>query len=137
MKKVTITTTLEKLRAHNACTDGYRKLVKSLGVKYPATKPINLLTILKSNGVDDMCWCFRATTENCDKVARLIAADFAEAVLHLFTKEHPNDDRPAKAIQAARDFANGKIDDTAWTAAWAAVGAVVGAAAGATAGDAA
>ena len=40
---------------------------------------------------------------------RLFAADCAEHVLPIFYKLVPNDDRPAKAIQAARDFAHGHI----------------------------
>jgi hypothetical protein len=57
----------------------------------------------------------------CDKkLLRLFGADCAERVLPIFLKVLPNDDRPAKAIQAARDFANGKIDDAAQAAAWAA-----------------
>jgi hypothetical protein len=57
----------------------------------------------------------------CDKkMLRLFGADCAERVLPIFLKVLPNDDRPAKAIQAARDFANGKIDDAAGLSAWAA-----------------
>jgi hypothetical protein len=52
-----------------------------------------------------------------EKSMRLAAADIAERVLPIFYKEHPNDNRPALAIQAARDFANGKIDDAARAAA--------------------
>ena len=62
--KYKLTTTLTLLKKHNACTDGYRKLLKSLGPKWPQDKPINLLRVLKSNGVQDMCWCFRATAED-------------------------------------------------------------------------
>ena len=40
---------------------------------------------------------------------RLIAADFAERVLPLFEAEYPDDDRPRKAIDAARAFARGEI----------------------------
>jgi hypothetical protein len=53
---------------------------------------------------------------------RLAAADFAERVLPIFEKEHPKDKRPREAIQAARDFALGKINaaarDAARAAAW-------------------
>src|SRR5258706_15389434 len=40
---------------------------------------------------------------------RLFAADCAEHVLHFYTDKHPNDDRPAKAIEAARLYARGQI----------------------------
>ena len=124
--KYRLTTTLNLLRDQGACTDGYRKLLKSLPAKWPEAKPINLLRVLKSNGVQDALWCLCATRENCDKVARLMAADFAESVLHHFTAKYPDDDRPAKAIQAARDFAHGRIGAAAGDAAWAAARAAAG-----------
>ena len=40
---------------------------------------------------------------------RLIAADFAEHVLPLFEAQYPDDDRPRKAIEAARAFARGEM----------------------------
>ena len=46
-----------------------------------------------------------------EKNARLFAADCAEHVLPIFEKQYPNDDRPRKAIYAARDFATGKISE--------------------------
>ena len=131
MKKVVLTTTFELLKNHSACEEGYRKLGKYLGgiTMYGNRTPINLLTILESNGVDDMLWCLRATKENCDKVSRLMAADFAEEVLPIFEKAYPDDKRPRKAIQASRDFANGLISsgereaagEAAGAAAWGAV----------------
>lgn len=64
---------------------------------------------------------------------RLAAADMAERVLPIFLEARPNDNRPALAIQAARDFALGKIDaaarDAAWAAAWDAARDAAGAAA--------
>ena len=91
-------------------------------------KPINLLRILKSNDVQDMLWCLRCTLEDNFKVRLLMSADFAESVLKHFTKYDKNDRRPADAIQAARDLANGKINEAA---------AGVAGAAGVAAGDAA
>ena len=70
---------------------------------------------------------------NIERELRLFAADCAEHVLYIFERECPNDDRPRQAIQAARDFANGKIRDAARDAA----GAAARDAAGAPAGDAA
>ena len=124
MKKVKLTTTLDLLREHQACTEGYRTLVKHIGADYPHDKPINLLTVLDSNGVQDMMWCLRTTQQDCLKQRYLICADMAESVLHLFVAAYPNDDRPAKAVKAARDAAEGKItpeeannaDDAAYAA---------------------
>jgi hypothetical protein len=57
-----------------------------------------------------------------DRTARLFAADCAERVLHLYESEYPGYDRPRAAIQAARDFADGRIGevtrDEAAEAAW-------------------
>jgi len=122
--KTKLTTTLKLLRQHGACTDGYKKLRQSLGAAWPAGKPINLLHILKSNGVQDMMWCLRATEQDCLRERYLICADMAESVLHLFTAQYPADARPALAIQAARDAAAGKIKNAdAATAAHAAANA--------------
>ena len=72
---------------------------------------------------------------------RLFAADCAEHVLCLFESRCPNDDRPRRAIDAARAYARGEIDEAAraaagaaartaaWAAAWAAAGAAESAAA--------
>lgn len=56
------------------------------------------------------------------RTMRLCAADFAEAVLPIFEKEHPNDNRPRLAIQVARDYANGSADSAASSAASSAAG---------------
>jgi hypothetical protein len=76
-----------------------------------------------------------------ERTARLAAADFAEAVLPIYEAKYPNDDRPRKAIEAARAFANGEIDtaarDAARDAAWDAAEAAAWAAARDAARDAA
>jgi len=123
--KVVLTTTRNLLRKNGACKPGYEKLLRHIGRGYPADKPINLLTVLENNGVPDMVWCLRATEQDCLNQRYLICADMAESVLHLFTAEYPKDDRPAKAIQAARDAAERKITpadaaDAAYAAAYAA-----------------
>ena len=108
MKKVTLTTTLELLRQQSACADGYRKLVKSLGVKWPATKKINLLMVLRSNGVDDMLWCLRAAQQDCSKVRVALAASFAKSVLKYYTKAYPTDTRVADCIKTCFLFSEGR-----------------------------
>ena len=64
-----------------------------------------------------------------DKTLRLYAADCAERVVSLYEKDYPTDTRPRKAIQAARDFANGKITAEELIAAYAAAAAAAHAAA--------
>ena len=83
------------------------------------------------------------------RALRHFAADCAERVLPIFEKARPGDDRPRKAIQAARDYAEGRIPPAALAAAGdaaraaaeaaarAAAETAAGAAAEAAAGDAA
>jgi len=109
------------LKKARACADGYQKLLKHLGgVSFDHDAPINILTILESNGVGDALWCLRATSQDCSVVARLIAADFAESVLHIFEKENSSDDRPRKTVEAVRAFALGEVSSDEMAASWAA-----------------
>lgn len=79
-----------------------------------------------------------------DTTLRLFAADCAERALPLFEEAYSDDDRPRKAIEAARQFSHGKIASTAWVAAssaaraaaWAAARAAARAAASSAAWDA-
>jgi len=104
-----LTTTFGLLREASACTTRYEFLRKALSrEEYGDDTAINLLTILETNGLEDALWALRATAQNCDKVARLMAADFAEQALPIWQK-YSDDKRPALAIKAARDFANGLI----------------------------
>ena len=143
MKKIVLVTSLCRLRKFNACSGRYAHLVDKLGPEWGDKDDINLLDILKHNGTDDCLWALYATVKHPEvyRVIRLMAADFAEAVLPIYEKEYPKDDRPRKAIKAARDFANGEITAAAraaaraaW-AAWAAARDAAGAAR-AAAGDA-
>ena len=112
--KVRLTTTFALLKKAGACADRYRHLANTLGgiEAYGKDTPITLAEIIESNGMQDAIWALHACAEDnavVERIARLFAADCAEAVLHLFEKKYPKDDRPRKSIQAARDFANGKI----------------------------
>jgi len=114
---VALTTTLYSLRKHHACESRYWHLVGALGTKWGDKEPINLLTILEHNGARDCLWALCATDQNCDKVARLMAADFAEAVLPIYERHYPGKMQPRVAIQAARDYAHGRIGITVMEAA--------------------
>ena len=123
-------TTLELIRKQNPCEESWLKLLKSLNKTKADSEPLELTYILETLGITDAIWSLRSL-KGKDKEIRLFAADCAESVLHIFEKEHPNDDRPRKAIRAARDYANGLISsqelkaarDAAWDAAWDAWGA--------------
>ena len=101
-------TTLNKIKEHSPCTSGWKKLLNYLGKTQADDEPLELRTILESNGTYDTIWAFRAV-DGKDKEIRLFAADCAELVLPIYEKEYPADNRPRLAIQAARDYANGLI----------------------------
>ena len=122
MQKIRATTTFQKLYDAKACKDRYKHLAKALGgiTKYGRNKPINLLQILKHNGLDDFFWVLNVVSPN--EIFRLMACDFAESVLPIFEKQHPNDTRPRDTIATARRFAIGEATSkelsAAWSAAW-------------------
>ena len=121
IKKLSVRTTLKLLREQSACESGYKKLRKSLPKAYGDNKPINLLRVLRSNGVQDTLWCFQATVEpwaDIKHIPALMAADFAESVLPKYESVYPNDDRPRKAIEACRAFVRVEIssESAAWSA---------------------
>ena len=111
-------TTLNKIREHNPCTDGWEKLLKHLGKTQADDEPLSILTILDSNGLNDALWCLRAV-EGHDKELRLYAVWCARQVQHLLT-----DQRSLDALDVAERYANGQATDAelkaAWNAAWSA-----------------
>ena len=145
-------TTLNKIKLHSPCKDGWEKLLNHLNKTQSDDEVLELRTILESNGLDDTIWALKAV-EGKDKEIRLFAADCAEMVLPIYEKDYPSDSRQRLAIQAARDYANGLItfeelaaasaaawaaaSAAAWDAAWAAAWAAASAAASAAARDAA
>ncbi len=134
-------TTLNKIRSHSPCEDGWKKLLKHLGKTAPDDEPLSLLTVLESNGWYDTLWCFRAV-EGFDREIRLFAVFCARRVQHLM-----QDPRSIAALDVAERFASGfataeelaaAVDsaaaaarDSAAAAAWAADSAAARAAAAA------
>jgi hypothetical protein len=127
-------TTLNQIRAHSPCSEGWRKLLAHLGKTQADDEPLNIATVIDSNGLDDALWCLRAV-EGCDREIRLYAVWCARQLQHLMT-----DPRSLAALDVAERFANGKATqaelDAARAAAGAAAGAAAWAAARAAAGDA-
>jgi hypothetical protein len=127
------TVTLNAIRANRLCGDGWTKLLRHLGKTKADDEPLPLLTILESNGIDDALWCLRALPEEYEPACQMLACDFAEAVLPIFERDRPDDDRPRNAIETARRYARGEATREELAAA----GATAGAAARAAAWDAA
>ena len=96
-----IYTTLSKIREHDPCPDGWRKLLAGLNKAEPDDELLPLVTILKINGLDDALWALRTT--DCEREELLLAVAYARQVQHLMT-----DKRSIACIDVAERFANGK-----------------------------
>lgn len=121
------TTTLNRIRAAKPCESGWRKLLAHLGKTQADDEPLDLLTILDSNGLDDALWVLSFAMPD-DRLARHFQAWCAEQVLHLFEADRPSDTRVRDQIAMLRnDTATGECRD-AWAAArdaaWAAARSV-------------
>ncbi len=154
-------TTLNKIREHHPCANGWTKLLTHLNKTQADDEPLDILAILESNGLEDALWCLRAVSGH-DRDIRLYTVWCARQVQHLMTdarsisaldvaerhaKGLATDDELAAARAAAwqaacaadapaRDAAEDAAWDTAWDTAWAAARAAARDAARA-AGDAA
>jgi hypothetical protein len=140
-----IYTTLDRIRKHDPCAGGWRKLLKYLGKTSPDDAPLAYSTILESNGLDDALWCLRAEPQHAS-IWRMYAVRCARRVQHLMT-----DERSIRALDVAERYARGEATDeglaaaraaasdvrtaagaasrAAWAAAWATAGAASRAAA--------
>ena len=140
-------TTLNAIREHQPCADGWAKLLRHLGKTKADHEPVLIRTILDSNGLDDALWCLRAVTGH-DREIRLYAVWCARRVQHLMidprsiaaldvAERYANNLATEHDLEAARDAAGEAAGDAAWAAAWDAAGDAAGDAAWAAARDAA
>ena len=67
--------TLNQIRSHRPCQDGWAKLLKHLNKTSADDEPLHLSTVLTSNGLDDAIWCLRteATPERIQQFALAVA----------------------------------------------------------------
>jgi len=111
-------TTLNQIREHSPCEEGWKKLLKSLNKTKADDEPVSIVQVLDSNGLDDALWCLRAVKGH-DREIRLFAVWCARQVEHLMT-----DERSKQALVVAERHANGEATEAelaaAWDAAWAA-----------------
>jgi hypothetical protein len=116
-----ITTTLNRIRKHSPCQDGWEQLLTGLGKTKADDEPLPFATIVKINGLKDALWCFRVEPQYA-KEWQLYAVSCARRVQHLNT-----DPLVKQAIDVAERYANGDASDDELTiaraAAWDAVGA--------------
>ena len=125
-------TTLRKIRAAGPCgmrlddgqRFGYLKLRHYLGKGYGDDTPVDIATILESNGMADALWCLRAVDGHAREI-RLYAVWCARQVQSLL-----KDSRSVTALDVAERHANGVASNDELAAAWAAAGKAAWAAAG-------
>jgi hypothetical protein len=106
-----ITTTLNRIREHSPCAEGWRKLLAHLGKTKSDDEPLPFAVILDSNGLDDALWCCRAEPQHA-KEWRPFAVRCARSVQHLMT-----DPRSVAALDVAERHANGQATDSELAAA--------------------
>ena len=109
-----ITTTLNRIKAHSPCEDGWKKLLNHLGKTKADDEPLSFAVILKSNGVEDALWCCRCEPQYA-KEWRLFAVWCVRQQAHLLT-----DQRSKDALDVAERHAHGKATDEELAAARAA-----------------
>jgi len=109
-----ITTTLNRIRAHSPCREGWEKLLTGLGKTTADDEPLPFARIVEINGLDDALWCCRAEPQYA-REWRLYAVWCARQVQHLMT-----DPRSLAALDVAERYANGEATDDDLAAAWAA-----------------
>jgi hypothetical protein len=95
--------TKQWLNKQSACSDGLAWWTKCGG-----TDPVRVCKKLIAE--KRFAWCGWLLARVLDKTQRVLWAIYcAEQVLDIFEVNHPKDDRPRKAIQAAKDYLAGKI----------------------------
>jgi len=114
-----ICTTLNRIREHDPCVEGWKKLLRHLGKTEADDEPLPFSVIVESNGIKDALWACRTVPEH-DLEWRLFAVWCARQVQHLMTNQRSHD-----AINVAERFALGAATknelDAARDAAWSAV----------------
>ena len=111
------TTTLAAIRAASPCESGWKKLLAALGKTKADSEPLDLLTVLDSNGLDDALWVMSFAMPDA-RLARHFQAWCAEQVLHIFEAVRPDDRRVRDQIEMLRrDDATKAERDAAWASA--------------------
>ena len=125
-----ITTTLNRIRSHGPCEDGWKKLLAGLGKTRADDEPLPFASIVAINGIDDALWCCRAEPQYA-KEWRLFAVWCARQVQHLMkdqrsldaldvAERYANDEATDRELDAAREGALATARAAAWSAARAA-----------------
>ena len=122
-------TTLNKIREHSPCCEGWRRLLTYLGKTNADDEPLSFKSILDSNGLDDAIWALRSIDA---PEVRLFAVRCVRQIQHLIS-----DERSLNALDVSEAYAVGEATKDELSAAWYAARDAAEAAAEAAARDAA
>ena len=103
-------TTLNKIREHSPCREGWEKLLTSLGKAKADDEPLSFKTILDSNGLDDAIWALRSIDA---PEVRIFAVRCVRQIQHLLT-----DERSLAALDVAEAYTVGQATEEELSAAW-------------------
>ena len=109
-----ICTTLNRIREHDPCVEGWKKILQHLGKTEADDEPLPFSVIVESNGMENALWACRTVPEH-DREWRLFAVWCARQVQHLITDQRSHD-----AINVAERFALGAATENELDAACAA-----------------
>lgn len=109
-----IYTTLNRIRKHSPCADGWGKLLAHLGKTGADDEPLAYSVILEAVGLDDALWYLRAEPQHAS-IWRMYVVRCARRVQHLLT-----DERSIRALDVAERHARGLATDVELDAAWSA-----------------
>lgn len=98
-------TTLNKIRAHSPCREGWYRLLRHLGKTAADDEPLPITAALESNGLDDALWCLRAVEGHAREI-RLYVVWCGKQVRHLMT-----DPGSLTALDVAERHAHGTASD--------------------------
>ena len=107
-----LTTTLNRIRAHSPCRDGWERLLHGLGKTGADDDALPYADILRINGLNDAIWACRAEPQYAS-TWRSFAVKCARAAEHL-----PTDPRSLAALDVAERHARGEANDAELAAAW-------------------
>ena len=100
--------TLQQIRDQSPCTEGWTKLLKSLG-NPPMDTVISLGDVAKSNDAPDAYWCIRALDWNNEQVRREVIKVLIPSVRR--ASIHTKDARVHGCISTIKDWIDGKPAD--------------------------
>jgi hypothetical protein len=98
-------TTLNQIRVHSPCRDGWEKLLLGLSKTRPDDETLWIDEVLNINGLHDALWCLRAV-DGCDREIRLYAVWCARRVQH-----HVNDQLSVAVLDFAERCARVEVSN--------------------------